>query len=43
MPTFGIGPAEGAFDANGDPTEPAIQRKVDQLVKELTHFSRGGI
>lgn len=40
---LGVGPAEGAFDADGAPTEPAIQRKVDQLVKELTHFSRGGI
>lgn len=39
---LGIGPAEGAFDANGDPTEPAIQRKVAQLVRELTNFSRGG-
>ncbi len=43
VPTLlGIGPEEGAFDENGDPTEPAIQRKVDQLVKELTLFSRGG-
>lgn len=40
---LGVGPAEGAFDENGVPTEPAILRKVDQLVKELTHFSRGGI
>lgn len=41
VPTLlGIGPAEEAFDANGDPTEAAIQRKVDQLVTELTHFRR---
>lgn len=41
VPTLlGIGPAEEAFDANGDPTEPAIQRKVEQLVAELTHFRR---
>jgi chromate reductase len=40
---LGIGPAEGAFDASGDPIEPGIQRKVDQLVRELTQFSRGGI
>jgi NAD(P)H-dependent FMN reductase len=40
---LGIGPADDAFDANGDPTEPAIQRKVAQLVRELTTFSRGGI
>ena len=40
---LGVGPAEGAFDANGVPTEEGVKRKVDQLVKELTHFSRGGI
>lgn len=42
VPTLlGIGPAEEAFDANGNPVEPAIIRKVDQMVHELTHFSRG--
>ena len=42
VPTLlGIGPAEGAFDEKGDPTEPAIIRKVEQMVTELTHFSRG--
>ncbi|MBJ3786627.1 NADPH-dependent FMN reductase [Devosia sediminis] len=42
VPTLlGIGPAEDAFDAKGDPVEPAIIRKVDQMVSELTHFSRG--
>jgi len=42
VPTLlGIGPAEEALDANGDPVEPAIIRKVDSLVHELTHFSRG--
>jgi NAD(P)H-dependent FMN reductase len=40
---LGIGPAEGAFDDNGDPVEDAIKRKVGQLVTELTHFSRGGV
>lgn len=40
---LGVGPAEDAFDPNGVPTEPVIQKKVDQLVRELTHFSRGGI
>jgi chromate reductase len=40
---LGIGPAEGAFDANGDPIEDSIKWKVGQLVKELTHFSRGGV
>lgn len=43
VPTLlGIGPAEEALDANGAPVEPAIIRKVDALVHELTHFSRGG-
>lgn len=42
VPTLlGIGPAETAFDEKGDPTEPAIIRKIDQMVDELTHFSRG--
>lgn len=42
VPTLlGIGPAEAAFDADGDPVESAIQRKVEQMVHELTHFSRG--
>lgn len=42
VPTLlGIGPAEGAFDDRGDLLEPGIVRKVDQMVHELTHFSRG--
>lgn len=42
VPTLlGIGPAEEALDANGDPVEPPIIRKVEQMVTELTHFSRG--
>lgn len=42
VPTLlGIGPAQEAFDASGNPVEPAIIAKVDQLVLELTHFSRG--
>lgn len=42
VPTLlGIGPAEEALDADGIPVEPAIIRKVDQIVHELTHFSRG--
>lgn len=42
VPTLlGIGPADTAFDAEGDPVEPAIIRKVEQMVHELTHFSRG--
>lgn len=44
VPTLlGIGPDAGAFDAAGAPVESAIQYKIGQLVKELTHFSRGGI
>ncbi|KFC68691.1 NADPH-dependent FMN reductase [Devosia sp. LC5] len=42
VPTLlGIGPASEAFDEAGAPVEPAIIRKVDSMVKELTHFSRG--
>jgi chromate reductase, NAD(P)H dehydrogenase (quinone) len=42
VPTLlGIGPAEEALDADGNPVEPAIIRKVEQMVTELTHFSRG--
>ena len=40
---LGVGPADDAFDAKGVPVEAGVVRKVDQLVKELTHFSRGGI
>jgi chromate reductase len=44
VPTLlGIGPDSEAFDAEGAPVEPAIKYKVDQMVRELTHFSRGGI
>lgn len=42
VPTLlGIGPAEESLDAEGNPVEPAIIRKVEQMVHELTHFSRG--
>ena len=44
VPTLlGIGPFEDTFDADGNPTEANIKWKVGQMVKELTHFSRGGI
>lgn len=44
VPTLlGIGPFEQTFDAGGNPTESNIQWKVGQMVRELTHFSRGGI
>jgi chromate reductase, NAD(P)H dehydrogenase (quinone) len=42
VPTLlGIGPASEALNEAGEPTEPAIIRKVDSMVHELTHFSRG--
>jgi chromate reductase len=40
---LGLGPAPEVFDADGNPNEPGIQWKVAQTVRELTHFSRGGI
>ncbi len=44
VPTLlGLGPFEDVFDADGNPTDSGIQWKVGQMVKELTHFSRGGI
>ena len=42
VPTL-LGPWPEVFDAAGAPNEPAIQWKVGQMVRELTHFSRGGI
>lgn len=44
VPTLlGVGPYPDVFDAEGNPNEPNIQWKVGQMVRELTHFSRGGI
>ncbi len=44
VPTLlGVGPYPAVFDAEGAPNESSIQWKVDQMVRELTHFSRGGI
>jgi NAD(P)H-dependent FMN reductase len=44
VPTLlGLGPWPEVFDADGNPNEPGIQWKVAQTVRELTHFSRGGI
>lgn len=40
---LGIGPYPDVFDTEGNPNEPNIQWKVAQTVRELTHFSRGGI
>lgn len=40
---LGIGPWPDVFDEGGAPNEPSIQWKVGQVVRELTHFSRGGI
>ena len=38
---LGIGPVETAFDAEGNLVEPAQIHKLDQLVHDLTHISRG--
>ncbi|HEV7293687.1 MAG TPA: hypothetical protein VGN79_15360, partial [Devosia sp.] len=39
VPTLlGIGPDEQALDAEGNPTEPAIQRKIDQIVADLLRY-----
>ncbi len=38
---LGIGPADGAFDDNGAPVESSVIRKVDTMVHDLTHISRG--
>jgi chromate reductase, NAD(P)H dehydrogenase (quinone) len=44
VPTLlGLGPYPDVFDADGKPNEGNIQWKVGQVVRELTHFSRGGI
>jgi NAD(P)H-dependent FMN reductase len=44
VPTLlGLGPWPDVFDADGNPNEANIQWKVGQMVRELTHFSRGGI
>jgi len=44
VPTLlGLGPWPDVFDENGEPNEGNIKWKVGQMVRELTHFSRGGI
>lgn len=44
VPTLlGIGPDATAFTQDGEIAEKPIQNKIEQMVKELTHFSRGGI
>ena len=44
VPTLlGLGPHPDVFDAEGNPNEANIKWKVSQMVRELTHFSRGGI
>ena len=44
VPTLlGLGPHPEVFDENGAPNEGNIKWKVGQMVRELTHFSRGGI
>ena len=44
VPTLlGLGPAPDIYDAEGNPNEDGIKWKIGQMVRELTHFSRGGI
>jgi NAD(P)H-dependent FMN reductase len=44
VPTLlGVGPNSSAFGADGSVAEAGVSAKIDQMVKELTHFSRGGI
>ncbi|MEQ8446885.1 MAG: NADPH-dependent FMN reductase [Pelagibacterium sp.] len=44
VPTLlGTGPDTSVFDADGAVAETGVNAKIDQMVKELTHFSRGGI
>ncbi|OEO32507.1 hypothetical protein VW23_011320 [Devosia insulae DS-56] len=44
VPTLlGLGPYPDVLDADGAPNESNIKWKVGQMVRELTHFSRGGI
>lgn len=40
---LGVGPSSQAFNEDGTLAEVPINAKVDQLVLELTKFSRGGI
>lgn len=40
---LGLGPWPDVFDADGAPNESGIQWKVGQTIRELMHFSRGGI
>ena len=42
VPTLlGIGPGASAFGEDGNPTEKSVIGKVEQIVHDLTHFSRG--
>ncbi len=44
VPTLlGLGPWPEVMDENDEPNEGNIKWKVGQMVRELTHFSRGGI
>lgn len=44
VPTLlGIGPADTAIGAEGEIIDEAVEKKLGQMVKELTHFSRGGL
>ncbi|RDE08554.1 NADPH-dependent FMN reductase [Pelagibacterium lacus] len=44
VPTLlGVGPHSSAFSPDGQIAEAGAVQKIDQMVSELTHFSRGGI
>lgn len=44
VPTLlGVGPGASAFADDGSVAESGVTAKIDQMIKELTHFSRGGI
>lgn len=44
VPTLlGTGPDSSVFADDGTVAEAGVIAKIDQMVKELTHFSRGGI
>lgn len=38
---LGIGPAEGAFDADGELVQTGAQRKVEAMIKDLMGIKRG--
>lgn len=44
VPTLlGVGPASTAFGENDEVLEKGVQVKIERIVAEMTHFSRGGL